>query len=164
MLYPSLSLLLLLQTTAAKATSVPVLAFSYPLEFVGLDEGFNHPTPSLVPSTISFLPPLHACGTLLILSAPGLQYDDFERLPRYGGGAGEYYHEGPGRVKESDALEEEVVEWARGWRKSCGPGEEMREVRVAKVVVDLGSVHDAARTTAAAQLGKQIFVMHGAGD
>lgn len=38
---------------------------------------------------------------------------------------------------ESTALESEVIAWAKGWRRTCGRGEGMKEVRVAKVVADL---------------------------
>ncbi|KAJ8291259.1 hypothetical protein OF846_005303 [Rhodotorula toruloides] len=110
---------------------VPLLSWSSPSPFLGLDDGFSKPV-----GTIAFLPGLHACGTLQILSVEGLEFSDFELLPRGNGSVMERYEEGKTSVREEDAVEGTVAAWARGWRQTCGKGEANKEVRVAKVLVD----------------------------
>ena len=127
-----LPLLLLLHPLLTTA-QLPLLAYSHPHSFLGLSSGFHTAS-----GTIAFIPGFHSCGTLLLLSAPSLSYEDFARMSTAEGSVRAGYEgAGEGRVMERDALESEVLAWARGWRRSCGRGEGMREVRVAKVVADL---------------------------
>ncbi|GJN94749.1 hypothetical protein Rhopal_007841-T1 [Rhodotorula paludigena] len=127
---------------------VPLLAYSTPRPFLGLDDGFSDPAIG----TVAFIPAFHACGTLLILSVDDLAFDDFALLPRSGleggqanvTGAWDRYNAAPTNVMEPDAVEGHVLAWARGWRKTCGRGAENREVRVVKVDVDGVSGEDRA--------------------
>ncbi|GAA6002098.1 uncharacterized protein JCM10292_001846 [Rhodotorula paludigena] len=119
---------------------VPLLAYSTARAFLGLDDGFSDPAIS----TVAFIPAFHACGTLLVLSVDDLAFNDFALLPRSGleggqanvTGVWDRYNAAPTNVMEPDAVEGHVLAWARGWRRTCGKGEENREVRVARVDVD----------------------------
>ncbi|PRQ75493.1 hypothetical protein AAT19DRAFT_13550 [Rhodotorula toruloides] len=119
----TLSLLPLLPLAALAApfpsALVPLLGWSSPSPFLGLDDGFSKPI--------------------------GLEFSDFELLPRGNGSVFERYEEGKTKVREEDAVEGTVAAWARGWRKTCGKGEANKEVRVAKVLVD-GVAEDAERS------------------
>ncbi|BGP28087.1 hypothetical protein JCM10295v2_007074 [Rhodotorula toruloides] len=119
---------------------VPLLGWSSPSAFLGLDDGFSKPI-----GTIAFLPGFHACGTLQILSVEGLEFGDFAMLPSGNGSVFERYEGGMTRVREEDAVEGTLAAWARGWRATCGRGEANKEVRVAKVPVD-GVAADAERS------------------
>ncbi|BGP35898.1 hypothetical protein JCM10296v2_007750 [Rhodotorula toruloides] len=141
--YPTagLSLLPLLALAAPFPSAlVPLLGWSSPSPFLGLDDGFSKPI-----GTIAFLSGFHACGTLQILSVEGLEFGDFDLMPRENGSVLERYEEGKTHVMEEDAVEGTVAAWARGWRKTCGKGEANKEVRVAKLLVD-GVAEDAERS------------------
>ncbi|KAK4700644.1 hypothetical protein P7C70_g5599, partial [Phenoliferia sp. Uapishka_3] len=87
------------------------------------------------PGTVIFLPGLHNCGTLLVLSAEGLSLADLEEAKGMDA-MREEWQNAPSKILEDGALEEAVVAWTKGWRKTCGKGKGGGEVRVAKIVVD----------------------------
>lgn len=78
-----------------------------------------------------FIPGFHSCGTLLVVSVNGITIAELQELS-----ALKTEWDGvPSKVIESNALEGTVLSWAKGWRSSCGRGEAMKEVRVAKLNV-----------------------------
>lgn len=137
--------------------TLPLLAYSSPKLFPGLEAGFTN-----LADNIFFLPPFHPCGTLLVISAPGVTYDDLEKLPKEidtgngkGGRIGVEWEAALSQVLERDAREEGVLAWAKGWKGSCGKGEAMREVKVAKVVVEgLKNSEGADRSASILELGE----------
>ncbi|BGP20823.1 hypothetical protein JCM10213_008142 [Rhodosporidiobolus nylandii] len=116
---------------------VPLMGWSEPKAFLGLDDGFSTPI-----GTVAFLPGLHSCGTLSIFAVePELDFEDFALLPRQNGtdgevGVWERYENARTKVAEGDAVEGTILAWARGWRSTCGKGAANKEVRVQKVLVD----------------------------
>ncbi|GAA5970289.1 hypothetical protein JCM11641_001651 [Rhodosporidiobolus odoratus] len=119
---------------------VPLLAYSSPSPFLGLEDGFSTPI-----GTVAFIPGFHTCGTLNIFSVdPELEFEDFERLKERTGegkedaeeGLWQRYESGQSGVIEDNAVEGTILAWAAGWRKTCGRGAENKEVRVTKVLVD----------------------------
>ncbi|BGP52239.1 hypothetical protein JCM10450v2_008210 [Rhodotorula kratochvilovae] len=119
---------------------VPLLGYSAPKSFLGLDDGFSQSV-----GTVAFLPGFHACGTLLVLSVDGgLTFDDLALLPRGNGSLWERYDAAPTNVLEDDAVEGTVLAWARGWARTCGKGSANKEVRVASLAVDGADRADAA--------------------
>lgn len=136
------------------STATPLLAYSSSgFPSLGLSDGFTHPPP---PRLIAFKPPSDLCGTLVILSARGLEVDDFAWLPKRGSGIVEEREKAKEQVVEAEANEEEVVEWAKRWRAKCGKHlERSREWREIKVVL-LESLDDPTgdRQAAVAALGK----------
>lgn len=128
-------LLAVLALTALHATASSLLAYTHPLGL--LKFGGDSPLDSFATSaaTVAFVPGLHTCGTLLVLSAAGLSRADLDDVSARGALVNEW-DSSPSKIIENAATDEAVVAWAKGWRKSCGKGESMREVRVAKLVVD----------------------------
>lgn len=127
------------------AAAEPLLAYSAPKAFLGLEQD----TFKLNNGVIAFLPGFHACGTLQLISVDGLQHGDFAFLPsrnetaadlgdQTGSGLKEAYEGAETKDLEQNAREGEVVAWAKGWARSCGKGAAMKEVRAAKVEVDWG--------------------------
>lgn len=127
---------------------VPLLGWSAPADFLGLDDGFSKPI-----GYVAFLPGFHACGTLQILSVEGLEFADFDLMPSGEGSVMARYEEGKTTVTEDDAVEGTVAAWAKGWKATCGKGEANKEVRVAKVLVD-GVADGAERSEWAKALGE----------
>ncbi|GAA5845810.1 hypothetical protein JCM9279_002383 [Rhodotorula babjevae] len=118
------------------STRAPLLGFSSPSPFLGLDDdAFAQPI-----GTVAFLPGFHACGTLLVLSVDRLALDDLALLPRNSTAAPdslwERYAAAPSSTLVGDAVEGTVLAWARGWRTTCGKGPANKEVRVAHLTVD----------------------------
>ncbi|ORY88592.1 hypothetical protein BCR35DRAFT_301351, partial [Leucosporidium creatinivorum] len=146
MLFPILPVLLG-AVGLASAASTPILAYSSPKPFLGLESGtFDQ---SKNDGVVMFLPGFHACGTLQLLSVEGLHHTDFALLPfrnatavevgdPTGSGLKEAFAAAETKDLESDedGNEREMLVWAKGWAKSCGKGAAMKEVRVAKVGVD----------------------------
>lgn len=123
-------------------TTAPLLGFSYPKPFLGLDDGFSNPAIGYV----SFIPGFHACGTLSIFSIePGVEEGDWGLLPRNSssdggnatveaGGDGsaateeggemglwERYDEAPTQLIDTAAVEGHILAWARGSLHSSAP-------------------------------------------
>lgn len=100
---------------------------------------------------VIFMPGFHACGTLLVLSAEGLTFDDLALLPNDDEqSVAARFASAANSEQEQDAREDQIVTWAKGWRKTCGKGESNKEVRVAKVSVDALKKSKDAETRAAA--------------
>lgn len=91
-----------------------------------------------------------------------MTYEDLENLPKEidtgngkGGRVGVEWEAAPSQVLEKDAREEGVLAWAKGWKGSCGKGEAMREVKVAKIVVEsLKNSEGGDRTASILELGE----------
>ncbi|GAA5828598.1 hypothetical protein JCM11251_000870 [Rhodosporidiobolus azoricus] len=128
----------------------PLLAFSSPSPFLGLDDADAFTNPAI--GHIAFIPGLHACGVLNVWSVePSLEEGDWDLLARSAGetnataGAGiwDRYESSSSKALETEAVEGVILAWAEGWKKTCGkkvPGgrgrKAMGEVRVSKVFVD----------------------------
>jgi hypothetical protein len=126
----ALSILALLPVALADIwnTPRPLLGFSSPKAFLGLDDGFSQAL-----GTVIFIPSFHACGTLLVVNAAGLEYSDFDQLPAGNHTLRGVFDSAPTNVEEDNAKEGTVLAWTRGWRKSCGRGDANKEVRVVDV-------------------------------
>jgi len=103
-----------------------------------------------------FMPKLHPCGTLLIISTEGIQMEDLDELTA---NATEDHNllvtewnkvPEQDRIVEDDAYESYVVAYAKGWRRTCGRGEHMKEVRLA--TLDLGDDFDNQLTSHISEL------------
>ncbi|GAA5938991.1 hypothetical protein JCM3775_002644 [Rhodotorula graminis] len=118
---------------------IPLLGFSSPSPFLGLDDdAFAKPV-----GTVAFLSGFHTCGTLLVLSVDHLALDDLALLPRADDDNSTSHHSlwdryaaAPSNTLVPDAVEGTVLAWARGWRDTCGKGAANKEVRVAHLTVD----------------------------
>lgn len=83
--------------------------------------GLTQTTPPL--SACAPFAGFHSCGTLLVLSVPGLTYDDFDHLPTLnastnpptGSGFLEAYEDAASQVKEDDSYEMTIEAWTRGY-------------------------------------------------
>ena len=158
------------------STRVPLLAFSSPSPFLGLDDdAFTRPV-----GTVAFIPGFHTCGTLVVLSVDHLALDDLALLPRNDSTAApslwDRYTAAPSRTLVGDAVEGTVLAWARGWRSTCGKGADNKEVRVAHLTVDgvddeadraawaqaLGAFHSLSSGRARSRRGRLTLAVHAA--
>lgn len=142
------------------ASSTPLLAYSYPKPFPGLESNFTQSAGTHV----IFLPSFHPCGTLQIISVNGLLLSDFNLLStttdsgeKSGGKIKNYYNFAEDKVIEDDANEEGIIAWAKGWKSTCGKGEGNREVRFGKIdgVLNKGQLEGSSeRESSIPELGK----------
>jgi hypothetical protein len=124
--------LLALPSSSFPTTTTPLLAFSHPKPFLGLDDGFSDPRIGHV----AFIPGFHACGTLSIYSVePGVDEGDWGLLPRGGNGTNgvegeaekekrdgeagekglwERYEQSATKVIDTAAVEGVILAWAKG--------------------------------------------------
>ncbi|KAM0747412.1 hypothetical protein T439DRAFT_329141 [Meredithblackwellia eburnea MCA 4105] len=148
-----LNLLIPVLVTLATSTyaQTPLLAWTHPpTNFIGagLSEGFSKQGP---PPTVIFIPKLHSCGSLLVVSAPSVSKDALELVA--GRDAIKEEWEGSiDKVIEEGANEDHVVAFARGWRNTCGRGDSMREVKVVKLAIEGLDMDGLALDTAVDQL------------
>ncbi|GAA5890571.1 hypothetical protein JCM6882_002966 [Rhodosporidiobolus microsporus] len=150
-LLPLLSLLTPALSAPFPTARTPLLAFSHPLPFLGLDDPNTFTNPQI--GHVAFIPGFHACGVLNVWAVePALEGGDWDLLAQRAAnstegegerdeGVWQRWERAPSRVREAEAVEGVILAWAEGWKKTCGKkGANGRraegEVRVAKVFVD----------------------------
>ncbi|GAA6058984.1 hypothetical protein JCM10212_001694 [Sporobolomyces blumeae] len=132
-------------------TTAPLLAFSTPKSFLGLEGELSKPI-----GNIAFLPGLHPCGTLtcFVLDEGDLEFSDFDLFhQRHNStdaasdhdalsdgttakGLRDWFDAAADSTLERAAYEGTVVAWAKGWRATCGRGAVNKQVKVVKLKLE----------------------------